>query len=240
MEAQNMILNLHGEVPSTPPHTAHSKDTTSITILNAEPAFLPTFKSLHAKFPNLRIILEHCSTAAALEAVRACGPSVAGTITAHHLSLVIDDWAGDPFCFCKPVAKTPEDRDALLQAVVRSGGKFFLGTDSAPHDRGKKRGEDKVAAGVFTQPYALGYVLDALETGEKRGVVKESEITKEVLEGFFGGWGRKFYQVEDQRNERVVLRKGGEKVVDVLVKEGVSVSVVPFRKGEETWSVEWK
>jgi dihydroorotase len=240
MEAQNMILNLHGEVPSTPPHTAHSKDTTSITILNAEPAFLPTFKSLHAKFPNLRIILEHCSTAAALEAVRACGPSVAGTITAHHLSLVIDDWAGDPFCFCKPVAKTPEDRDALLQAVVRSGGKFFLGTDSAPHDRGKKRGEDKVAAGVFTQPYALGYVLDALETGVKRGVVKESEITKEVLEGFFGGGGRKFYQVEDQRNERVVLRKGGEKVVDLLEKEGVSVSVVPFRKGEETWSVEWK
>ncbi|EAT89771.2 hypothetical protein SNOG_03040 [Parastagonospora nodorum SN15] len=127
MEAQNMILNLHGEVPSTPPSTTHSKDTTSITILNAEPAFLPTFKSLHARFPNLRIILEHCSTAAALDAVRACGPSVAGTITAHHLSLIIDDWAGDPFCFCKPVAKTPEDRDALLQAVVRSGGKFFPG-----------------------------------------------------------------------------------------------------------------
>jgi dihydroorotase len=46
--------------------------------------------------------------------------------------------------------------------------------------------------------------------------------------------------VSDQRGEKVVLRKGGEKVVDVLEKEGVSVSVVPFRKGEETWSVEWK
>ncbi|KAH4973614.1 hypothetical protein HBI78_004110 [Parastagonospora nodorum] len=181
MEAQNMILNLHGEVPSTPPSTTHSKDTTSITILNAEPAFLPTFKSLHARFPNLRIILEHCSTAAALDAVRACGPSVAGTITAHHLSLIIDDWAGDPFCFCKPVAKTPEDRDALLQAVVRSGGKFFLGTDSAPHAQGSKRGGDKVAAGVFTQPYALGYVLDALEVGVQRGVVGEEE-------GVLSGW----------------------------------------------------
>lgn len=131
-----MILNLHGEVPSTPSH-AHSsttKDSTAITILNAEPAFLPTLKNLHTKFPKLRIILEHCSTAAALEAVRACGPTVAGTITAHHLSLIIDDWAGDPFCFCKPVAKTPEDRDALLKAVVGSEGRFFLGTDSAPHD----------------------------------------------------------------------------------------------------------
>ncbi|CAI9637877.1 unnamed protein product [Alternaria burnsii] len=245
MEKQNMVLNLHGEVPSTPAgtHVSSTKDTKTgaITILNAEPAFLPTFISLHKRFPKLRIILEHCSTAAALDAVRSCGPSVSGTITAHHLSLIIDDWAGDPFCFCKPVAKTPEDRDALLRAVVQSNGKFYLGTDSAPHPRGKKRGEDKVAAGVFTQPYALGYVLDALQTGIERGVIKESEVTKEVLEGFFGVWGRKFYQVEEKRGEKVVLRKGGEKVLDVLKKEGGGdVEVVPFRKGEMTWSVEWK
>ncbi|KAL5392751.1 hypothetical protein DPSP01_000451 [Paraphaeosphaeria sporulosa] len=241
MEKQNMVLNLHGEVPSTPSH-AHastSKDQ-AITILNAEPAFLPTLKSLHEKFPTLRIILEHCSTAAALAAVRACGPAVAGTITAHHLSLVIDDWAGDPFCFCKPVAKTPEDRDALLQAVVRSEGRFFLGTDSAPHDQGKKRGEDKVAAGVFTQTNAVAYVLDALEKGVERGVIEEKEVSQEGLEGFLGRWGRKFYQVKDERGEKVVLRKGQAKVVEVLEKEGVSVKIVPFRRGETTWSVEWK
>ena len=242
MEKQNMLLNLHGEVPSTPAgtHISATKDGGAITILNAEPAFLPTFKSLHARFPKLRIILEHCSTAAALDAVRACGPSVAGTITAHHLSLVIDDWAGDPFCFCKPVAKTPEDRDALLRAVVGSNGRFFLGTDSAPHASTKKRGEDKVAAGVFTQPYALGYVLDALKVGVERGVVEEKDVSQEVLEGFFGGYGRKFYQVEDERKERIVLKKGGEKIVDVLRKDGVSVEVVPFRHGESTWSAEWK
>jgi len=245
MEKQNMVLNLHGEVPSTPPntHVTTTKDTKTgaITILNAEPAFLPTFLSLHAAFPALRIILEHCSTSAALSAVRSCGPSVSGTITAHHLSLIIDDWAGDPFCFCKPVAKTPEDRDALLRAVVQGNGKFFLGTDSAPHPRGKKRGEDKVAAGVFTQPYAVGYVLDALEVGIARGVIKEEEVSQEVLEGFFGGWGRGFYQIEDGKKERIVLRKGKETVVDVLRKEGGGeCEVVPFRKGEVTWGVEWK
>jgi dihydroorotase len=127
-----------------------------------------------------------------------------------------------------------------LQAVVRSEGRFFLGTDSAPHDRGKKRGEDKVAAGVFTQPYAVGYVFDALETGVSRGVVKEEEVTKERLEGFFGAWGRKFYQVSDEKNERVVFKKGAEKIVELLEKDGVGVSVVPFRKGETTWSAEWK
>jgi dihydroorotase len=241
MEKQNMILNLHGEVPSTPTnaHISATKGSSTITVLNAEPAFLPTFKSLHERFPKLRIILEHCSTAVALEAVRACGPTVAGTITAHHLSLIIDDWAGDPFCFCKPVAKTPEDRDALLQAVVRNNGRFFLGTDSAPHDRVKKRGEDKVAAGVFTQPYALGYVLDALQKGVGRGVVEEEEVTQEMLEGFFGGWGRNFYEVKDERKEKIVLKKGKENIMDVLEKDGVGVSVVPFRKGEQTWSVGW-
>ncbi|PSN64441.1 Dihydroorotase [Corynespora cassiicola Philippines] len=239
MEAQNMVLNLHGEVPSTKPHSPPT-DQQAITILNAEPAFLPTLKSLHEAFPKLRIILEHCSTTAALAAVRACGPSVAGTITAHHLFLTIDDWAGDPFCFCKPVAKTPEDRDALLQAVVRSEGRFFLGTDSAPHPRDKKRGEDKVAAGVFTQPNALGHVLDAVEIGVKRGLVGEEEVTTEVLEGFLGVWGRKFYGVEEPSGERVVLRRGGVQVDKVLKKEGLGVEVVPFRHGEGTWGVEWK
>ena len=238
-----MVLNLHGEVPSTPAHAPVSttaQDATAITILNAESAFLPTLATLHARFPNLRIILEHCSTAAALAAVAACGPTVAGTLTAHHLSLVIDDWAGDPFCFCKPVAKTPEDRDALLNAVVSSKGRFFLGTDSAPHASVKKRGEDKVAAGVFTQPYALGYVLDALDRGVQRGVVNERDVMGEVLEGFFGRWGRAFYQVGEPTGEKVVLRRGGEKIGQVLRKDGVSVEVVPFRRGEQTWSVEWR
>jgi dihydroorotase len=241
MEKQNMLLNLHGEVPSTPSHAHISgleQQKDAITILNAEPAFLPTLLSLHKAFPSLRIILEHCSTSLALSAVTSCGPSVAGTITAHHLSLIIDDWAGDPFAFCKPVAKTPEDRDALLRAVATSTGKFFLGTDSAPHPRSKKRGEDKVAAGVFTQPYALGYVLDALEKGVRRGVIREEEVTQEGLEGFFGGYGREFYQVEEEKGEMVLLRKGGERIVDVL--EDGDVEVVPFRRGEQTWSVEWK
>lgn len=118
-----MVLNIHGEVPSDP-----SKD---VSVLNAESKFLPTLLDIHRRFPKLRIVLEHCTTADAVEAVRACGPTVAGTITAHHLSLVIDHAVSDVFCFCKPVAKSPEDRRALLQAVVSSEGKFFLGTDSA-------------------------------------------------------------------------------------------------------------
>lgn len=64
-----MILNLHGEVPGVVPEGK-----------THEEAFLPTLQKLHEKFPKLRIILEHCSTAAALDAVRACGPTVGGKL----------------------------------------------------------------------------------------------------------------------------------------------------------------
>jgi dihydroorotase len=69
MEKHDLVLNLHGEVPSSPD--------SDITDLTAEEAFLPTLMELHQRFPKLRIVLEHCTTAAAIAAVRACGPSVA-------------------------------------------------------------------------------------------------------------------------------------------------------------------
>jgi dihydroorotase len=50
---------------------------------------------------------------------------VACTITLHHLSLTIDDWAGNGLNYCKPVAKSPDDREALRQ-VIREGTKALL------------------------------------------------------------------------------------------------------------------
>ncbi|KAK2807758.1 hypothetical protein FQN50_005300 [Emmonsiellopsis sp. PD_5] len=227
MEKQGIILNLHGECPSTG----------DITVMSAEERFLPTLLELHRRFPNLRIIVEHLSTAAAIETVKKCGPTVVGTITAHHLSLIIDNALGDPFCFCKPVAKLVADRDALLRAATSGDRKFFFGSDSAPHPAVAKRGGDKVAAGVFTQPYATQYVLDAFEKGVESGVLRQEDVTVEILEGFLSRFGREFYGVGDERGEFITVRKGGEKIVGLL--EGVGVDVVPFRKGETTWSVSW-
>lgn len=231
MERQDMVLNIHGELPPS----AGS----DITVLSAEEAFLPTFIDLHKRFPNLRIILEHCTSAAAIEAVQSCGPNVAATITAHHLFMIVDDWAGDPHCFCKPVAKLPSDRRALLKTAVSGDPKFFLGTDSAPHPAIAKRA-DKYAAGVFTQPYAVGLVIDALEQGVDTGVLKAEDITKDKLEGFLCSNGRAFYKVEDSQNERIVLHKSGVEIQSVLHNSDNSVEVVPFRRGKLTWKVEWK
>lgn len=38
-------------------------------VLNAEERFLPHLREINRKFPKLRIVLEHCTTAAAVEAV---------------------------------------------------------------------------------------------------------------------------------------------------------------------------
>ncbi|TIC92591.1 putative dihydroorotase [Colletotrichum higginsianum] len=229
MEEVDLILCLHGECPS---HAG-----SDITTLNAESKFLPTLKALHAKYPKLRIILEHCTTAEAVEAVKACGPNVSGTITCHHLFITIDDVVGDALNFCKPVAKLPADRKALLNAVAHSNGKFFLGTDSAPHPITSKTGPSKAAAGVFTQPYAVQYLLAALDDAVARGELRDEEITQEGLEGFVSGYGRKFYGTEDVRKERVRLTRGGA-VVDQMF-EGAGIQVVPFRAGKETWSLQW-
>jgi len=231
MQNCGMILNLHGECPSD-----HKND---ITILNAESSFLPTLKSLHEKFPRLKIVLEHCTTAAAVAAVKECGPNVVGTITAHHLFLTIDDWADDTFNYCKPVAKLPSDREALIKAAVSGSGKFFFGSDSAPHDiSAKKGGKGKTSAGVFTQPYCTQYVLDAFEQAIERKVIKEEDVTEEILKGFLGGYGRKFYGIADSSNARIVLRKGSAVIQESF--KGKEVEVVPFRRGQSTWSIEWK
>ncbi|KAL2131506.1 hypothetical protein VTI74DRAFT_4948 [Chaetomium olivicolor] len=228
MEEEGIVLNLHGEVPSSAAE--------GVTVMNAEARFLPTLKGLSEKYPKLKIVLEHCTTADAVEAVRSLGDNVVGTITAHHLSLLVDDWSANVHHYCKPSAKSPEDRRALLNAVVTSNGKFFLGTDSAPHDITSKKGKGNTAAGVFTQPYALGYVLTALEEGIARGDIEESAVTGDVLKGFFSEYGRKFYGVP-AATRQIRLTRGAAKVEESLKGDGVEV--VPFRAGEEIWGVEW-
>jgi dihydroorotase len=116
MQEVGMILHLHGEIPS---------DNKEITVLNAEERFLVHLESIHRDFPKLRIILEHATTRAAVQKVTELGDTVGCTITAHHLYLIVDDWAGKPHNFCKPVAKWPHDRSAL-QDIIKKGMKYSL------------------------------------------------------------------------------------------------------------------
>jgi dihydroorotase len=226
MEEHDLILNLHGEVPPAPPTEQDISAQNATTVLTAEKSFLPTLLDLHKRFPKLRIILEHCTTADAVEAVLACGPNVAGTITAHHLYLTVDSWAGNPFNFCKPVAKLPSDRLALINAATSGNPKFFLGSDSAPHPQSSKLAK-KAAAGVFTQPYVMHYVTEVFD--------RVGKLDK--LSGFCAEFGRAFYRVEMGEGEgKIVMVKSGVKIPDILRGD-----VVPFRAGKRlAWDVIWK
>ncbi|KAI2626179.1 dihydroorotase [Xylaria nigripes] len=203
MEQHGIVLNLHGEVPGTVPQGE----------VSLEELFLPTLKRLNEKYPKLRIVLEHCSTAAAVDAVRSCSSTVAGTITAHHLYLTGDMSAVDPHAFCKPIPKKSSDRDALLKAICSGDPKFFFGSDSAPHPLATKQGKP-VPAGVFTQPYATQLVLLALEEATEKGIIDEKDVTKEHIEGFLSLFGRRFYKLPEPSptGPRIVLKKTGETI----------------------------
>lgn len=187
--------------------------------------------------------MEHCTTAAAIEAVISCGPTVAATITPHHMFLTIDDVVGDPINFCKPVAKTPRDRLALIKAVISGDSRFFLGTDSAPHPLHAKKGGSgevvgKCAAGVFTQPYATQLVLEALELALEKRFLDRSDVSEAALRKFLTENGRIFYR-QAMSKERIKIVAGGELVAE-QVKFGPKQDViVPFRRGERIYSIAW-
>lgn len=216
MERNNMVLNLHGEVPSD-----HHND---VCVLNAEIKFLKHLDKLHEDFPNLRIVLEHTTTSAAIEKVKELGPTVAATITVHHLELCVDDWAGKNHNFCKPVAKYPSDRQALIEAVKSGNPKFFLGSDSAPHPKHMKENACG-CAGVFTTPYILPYLASTFE--------KHDMLDR--LEDFACHYGDAFYQRKPNLG-KVKLRRTPCVVADDF--RYANECVVPFKAGEELpWSI---
>ena len=228
MEDCGLVLNLHGEMTSS---------SSEITTMNAERLFMPSLLGLHREFPQLRIVLEHVSTREGLDAVRQCGTTVAGTITAHHPLITHDDATSDVFSFCKPVAKTLEDRKALVQTIVSGSPKFFFGSDSAPHPIQQKEAPNH-AAGCFTQPYICGYLISALEEGLDQGWISPSDITLEKLEGFLSRNGKAFYGLTEGTKRKLTLSREGEKIPE-FVGNG-TLRVKPFRSGTKIWSSKWK
>ena len=121
---------------------------------------------------------------------------------------------------------------------------LFSGSDSAPHPiiakRGGVDGKSKTAAGVFTQPFGTQYVILALEEAIERGVVKEEEVTQERLEQFLGGFGRRFYKLNDGATGRIVLERRGERIPDSIRSEDGSIEVALSRGGDRVFSLRWK
>lgn len=133
-------------------------------VLDRERQFLDVYRSLASRFPDLHIVMEHITTADAVALLDEFD-NLSATVTLHHLMITLDDVMGDllrPDLFCKPVAKTPRDRNALRQAVFSGHPKIMFGSDSAPHPRHKKECIG-CAAGVFSAPVALPLLAQIFE-----------------------------------------------------------------------------
>ena len=140
---------------------------------------------LHARLPQLRIVLEHATTRAAVEFVRSAAHGLAATLTPQHLLMNRNDlFSGGmrPHHYCLPVLKREADRVALLSAATSGDERFFLGTDSAPHGRSTKEAACG-CAGIYSAHAAIEFYAEAFD----------SVGALDRLQGFASEHGPRFY-----------------------------------------------
>jgi dihydroorotase len=147
MEKIGMRLLIHGEEADP-----------AIDVFDREAVFIDRWLTQWVKdFPGLKMVLEHISTAKAVQFVRAAAPQLGATITPYHLMLTRTDflgWGLKPYMYCMPVLKRERDRRALREAATSGDACFFLGTDSAPHAVAKKLDVNGIP-GLFNAPVAI-------------------------------------------------------------------------------------
>ncbi|EKO3981927.1 dihydroorotase [Vibrio fluvialis] len=217
MQEEDMLLLVHGEV------TTHDID-----IFDREKTFLETVLApIVNDFPSLKIVLEHITTAEAVEFVKNAGDNVAATITAHHLLFNRNHMLVGgirPHFYCLPILKRATHQHALVAAATSGNKKFFLGTDSAPHAKGKKEAACG-CAGSYTAHAAL----------ELYAEVFEQEGKLDQLEAFASHNGPDFYGLPRNR-DTVTLTKQAWDVPASMPFGGETV--VPIRAGEQVqWTV---
>lgn len=191
MERLGLPLLVHGEVTDT-----------NVDIFDREKVFIERVLSpLLARFPRLKVVMEHITTQDAAEFVRQASAHVAATITAHHLLFnrnAIFRGGLRPHWYCLPVLKRETHQRALVEAAISGNPKFFLGTDSAPHAQHVKEA-DCGCAGCYTADFALELYAEAfLQAG-----------ALDKLEAFASFHGADFYGLP-RNSGKITLIKAPE------------------------------
>ena len=154
MEKSGVILSIHGEVTDE-----------EVDVFEREKVFIETkLTQIINHFPNLKIVLEHITSADAVNFIKE-QKMLAATITNHHLMVnrnIMLSKGIRPNFYCAPILKTEYDRLALVQAAISGNSKFFLGTDSAPHVDSKKISPCG-CAGIFSSPLAIPLLIQLFE-----------------------------------------------------------------------------
>lgn len=188
MAERGLPLCVHGEVVDS-----------EVDVFDREAVFLErVLDPIRRATPGLRVVLEHVTTREGVAYVRGGGESIAGTITVHHLLIDRNHLLAGairPHYYCLPVVKRAAHRRALREAACSGDGRFFLGTDSAPHlDPAKESACG--CAGCYTAPVALPWLAQ----------VFEEEGALDRLEAFAALNGAAFYGLAPNA-DRVTLER---------------------------------
>ena len=216
MQALGLPLLVHGEV--TDP---------DIDIFDREKQFIEQrLIGIMHDFPELKVVFEHITTKDAADFVQESSDYIGATITAHHLLMNRNDMLVGgikPHHYCLPVLKRETHRQALISAATSGNRKFFMGTDSAPHARGKKE-TTCGCAGMFTAFAAIELYAEAFENADALN----------QLENFCSIHGPQFYELP-VNNKKITLIKEPW-TVPQSYPYGDDV-VIPLRAGQ---TIQWK
>ena len=217
MQKEGVPLLVHGEVTDS-----------DIDIFDREKVFLDSILGhLVKNFPDLKIVLEHITTKDSVDFVTQGNTNIAATITAHHLlsnrnHMLVGGIK--PHYYCLPVLKRRvPHQEALITAATSGDSKFFLGTDSAPHDKNQKESACG-CAGVFSAHAAIELYAEVFDRANKI----------DMLEGFASNFGPDFYGLP-RNSQKITLEKTTWQIPESY--EFSSSTVIPFYAGK---SLSWK
>ncbi|MBL1321675.1 MAG: dihydroorotase [Methylophaga sp.] len=217
MQRLQMPLLVHGEVTSA-----------EIDVFDREKVFIDRILiPLLEDYPELKVVFEHITTADAVSFVTSANSNIAATITPHHLLLNRNDLLVGgihPHNYCLPVLKRNTHQQALIKAATSGNAKFFLGTDSAPHEQQTKESACG-CAGIYSSHAAIELYAEAFE----------SAGALDKLEGFASHFGADFYGLP-RNTQKISLTKTTWLVPETLAFSGGDL--VAMRAGEKIhWQV---
>lgn len=212
MEALGMPLLVHGETIDP-----------EVDIFDREAVFIDrVLTPVLRDFPALKVVLEHITTAQAVDFVRAQGPRVGATITVHHLMInrnALFKGGIRPHLYCLPIAKREHHRLALVEAATSGDTCFFLGTDTAPHPITAKESSCG-CAGIFSAPAAI----------ELYAQVFDAQNALDKFEAFASLNGARFYGLPVNEETLTLSREPWPMAERIDLESGESLS--PFCAGE--------
>ena len=211
MQRHNFPLLIHGEATGD-----------EIDVFDREKVFIErSLSRIRQDFPELRIVFEHITTKDAVDYVMAQDHRTGATITAHHLLInrnAMFKGGINPHHYCLPIAKREQHRQALVKAVTSIPGRFFAGTDSAPHARHAKESACG-CAGIYTAHSAIELYAEVFEHA--------GDFTH--FESFMSKAGPEFYQLPIN-TETITLSKHEWRVPDSV--PFADDTLIPFKAGE--------